>query len=1171
MAKFTPTKDQQRAIEARGSALLVSAAAGSGKTKVLTERLMSYITSDNPVGIDTFLVITYTRAAAGELRGRILEELTNRMAEQPNNAALRRQYALMSRAQISTIHGFCSALIRENCLPLELPPDFKVVDETRTAVMKQAALDKTLEACYERLDTDAGLRELIDTVGAGRDDGRLGALILNLHAKMQSHPYPAVWAENQRKALYAEGITDPGDTIWGRFLLDSAAETAEYWAATLERNMQILTKPAYTDICGKIYPNLEETAESYRNFAAAARLGWDKAAENAHFVYSRWSAPRKTEHGELLKQIKAQRDASKKAMEKVAGEFTQNGKEVLADMRRTAPAMDALLRLTLEFDRAFAADKKRRGFVDYSDLEHFAAKLLSDEQGNPTDLARQISQRYTEIMVDEYQDVNEVQELIFRCVSKNETNLFTVGDVKQSIYRFRLADPTIFTNKYLTYADYEAAEAGQPRRILLQENFRSRSQILEGANAVFENIMSTHLGELEYDDNARLRCGNKSYEGDVPVPQIHLVESEKGDDEDATTTSHEVEADYVAELISELIENEMPVTQDGVQRPVRYGDIVLLMRSANTVSGIYRKALTDHGIPVQSEQGGGFYTTPEITVMMALLAVVDNPMQDVPLITALQSVYVGFTPDELAQVRACDKKACFYDALCIAAGQLPKAEAFLRKLDAWRAVSADIPLRELIWRILDDLSVTAVTSAMTDGQVRRRNLMAFAELAAQFEAGGYQGLRRFVVWLNRQAESGMEPELYSGEGGNAVQIMSIHKSKGLEFPVVFLCDTARKFNKKDSMDTVLVHPQMGLGPKVIDSERGIEYYSMPRRALIRKMNRETLSEEMRLLYVAMTRAKEYLYVTGVLGNGAKKLDDLRSLVTRPVSPQVLEGAAAPIDWLIAAALADGERHLTVHVQPWWPGGIMTEKQEEEKPAVSAAADESLVETLRKNLAYQYPYARSVDLPSKLTATELKHLRDADEEAVSMVGSTPRKFRSFRTDGAAEALNAVEKGVATHLVFQHIDYHKAIDLPSVEQEIARLEAKGILNSRQAKGVDARQVAQFFLSPAGELMRTGDAVLREFKFSLLRPASAYFAGVDEDEILLQGVIDCAVEKDGAYTIIDYKTDAVTQASVQARAALYASQVQAYREAMEEITGKPVAKTILYFLKPGISVEI
>ncbi|MBQ3011747.1 MAG: helicase-exonuclease AddAB subunit AddA, partial [Oscillospiraceae bacterium] len=877
MAKFAPTKDQQRAIEARGSALLVSAAAGSGKTKVLTERLMSYITAENPVGIDTFLVITYTRAAAGELRSRIMEELTNRMAVEPDNAALRRQYALVSRAQISTIHGFCSALIREHCLPLELPPDFKIVDEARTAVMKQSALDKTLEACYERLDSDKGLRELIDTVGAGRDDGRLAALILNLHSKMQSHPYPGVWAEKQRKALYAEGISDPAETVWGRYLLDTAAETAEYWATLLEQDLQTLSMPEYADIGAKVPTNLAESADSLRNFAAAAQLGWDKAAEHAVFVYNRWSAPRKTEHGALLQKIKARRDASKKAMEKVAAEFAQSADEVLRDMRRTAPAMDALLRLTMEFDAAFAADKKRRGFVDYSDLEHFAAKLLSDTEGNPTDLARQISQRYTEIMVDEYQDVNEVQELIFRCVSKNGSNLFTVGDVKQSIYRFRLADPTIFTNKYLTYSDYEEAAEGQPRRILLQENFRSRSQVLEGANAVFENIMSVQLGELEYDDNARLRCGNKSYEGDVPVPQIYVIEGDREETDEILSTNQELEADFVAASIRDLVDRGTPVTRDGVRHPARYGDIVLLMRSANTVVNVYRKALEEHGIPVQSEQGGGFYTTPEVTVMMALLAVVDNPMQDVPLITALQSVYVGFTPDELARVRACDKKACFYDALCIAAGELPKAEAFLQKLDLWRSISGDIPLRELIWRILDDLSVTAVTSAMTDGQVRRRNLMAFIDLAAQFEAGGYQGLRRFVVWLNRQAENGIEPEMHSGESGNAVQIMSIHKSKGLEFPIVFLCDTARQFNKKDSTATVLVHPQMGLGPKVIDSERGIEYYSMPRRALVRKMNRETLSEEMRLLYVAMTRAKEYLFVTGVLNDAEKKIEEQRLL------------------------------------------------------------------------------------------------------------------------------------------------------------------------------------------------------------------------------------------------------------------------------------------------------
>ena len=1166
MAKFAPTQDQKRAMEARDSALLISAAAGSGKTKVLTERLMSYITEDPPKSIDSFLVITYTRAAAGELRSRIMQELTERMAADPANAALRKQYALLSRAQISTIHGFCSALIRENCLPLELPPDFKIVDESRTAVLKQAALDRVLEGCYERLDTDAGLRDLIDTVGAGRDDGRLAALVLNLHTKMQSHPYPNLWAEQQRSALYAHGVTDPSHTVWGAYLLESAGAAATYWADTMEQMLGQMALPEYDYIAKKYSDNFGQTADGLRNFAAATKLGWEKAAQNSEIPFPRLSPIRNPQHPELVEQFKARRDACKKAVSKLGSEFAEDAATVLADMRKTAPAMDALLGLTVEFDEAFAKEKKRRGFLDYSDLEHFAAKLLSDTDGKPTELAKQISRRYTEIMVDEYQDVNEVQELIFRCISKDGSNLFSVGDVKQSIYRFRLADPTIFTEKYLSYSDYETAEQGAPRRILLRENFRSRHQVLDACNSVFENIMSRQLGELDYDDNARLRCGAK-YDGEVPLPQLYLIEAET-DPDDELTTSHEVEADFVAKTIRRLIDEGTPVKGEDGPRPARYEDIVLLMRSANTVVNVYRKALADWGIPVSSEQGGGFWQRPEVTVLTALLSVVDNPMQDVPLITVLQSVYVGFTPDELAQIRACDKKGCFYDALVKAAPAMPKAEAFLERLGHWRAVSSDLPLDELIWRILDDLSVTAVTSAMTDGQMRMRGLTAYMDLATKFEDTGFRGLRRFVVWLQRQAESGLEPEVHGG-GGNGVQIMSIHKSKGLEFPIVFLCDTARKFNKMDTSDTVLVHPKMGLGPKVIDSDRGIEYFSMPRRALIRKMNRETLSEEMRLLYVAMTRAKEYLFMTGVLTDAEKTLEKQRPLITSPVSPQVLESAQNMVSWLISAALADEERHMGIQVVGHRVGEAVAEHVPVDREC--AEADPQLLAQLRSNLEYRYPHQGSTLLPSKLTATELKYLDEGDGEAAQLLTGGGRHFRSFRTGGAAERLNAVEKGVATHLVFQHIDYRRAVDRESVAAEISRLHEKGILNERQAQGVDVEQVAGFFRSPVGALMREGDAVLREFKFSLLRAAKDYFPEGGEDTVLLQGVIDCAVEKNGRYTIIDYKTDNVTAEAVAARGALYASQVRAYTEALEAITGKAVDKTILYFLKPGISFEI
>ena len=1166
MAKFAPTKDQQRAIDARGSALLISAAAGSGKTKVLTERLMSYITGEDPKSIDSFLVITFTRAAAGELRSRIMQELSERMAQEPHNASLRRQYALLPRAQISTIHGFCSALIRENCLPLELPPDFKVVDESRTAVMKGAALEKVMEACYDRIETDEKLRSLIDTVGAGRDDGRLGALILNLHGKMQSHAYPEVWAEEQRNALYAEGVTDPGETVWGRYLLDSAAETADYWAHIMEGMLGEMSHPDYDYIAAKYADNFAETAEGLRAFAAAAKLGWERAAEYSDIPFPRLNSPRKPAHPEVLERFKAHRTACKDAVKGFKTDFGQSGEEILADMRKTAPAMEALLELTLEFDKVFAKEKKRRGLVDYGDLEHFAARLLAEPDGSPTALAAQISERYTEIMVDEYQDVSAVQELIFRSVSKYSRNLFTVGDVKQSIYRFRLADPTIFTEKYLTYHDYENAPMGAPRRILLQENFRSRNRVLDAANSVFENIMSTQLGELEYDDNARLRCG-ASYEGDVPVPTLCLINGDLDAEEDSATLQ-DVEADFVAQSIRQLVEAGTLVRGEDGMRPARYGDIAILMRSANAVGGVYRRALMNREIPVSYEQGGGFWQRSEVTDLLALLAVTDNPMQDVPLITALRSVYLGFTPDELAQIRGADEKSCYYDALRKAARTMPKAAAFLEKLNGWRSVSADLPMGELVLRIMDDLDMAAVTSAMSDGQMRLRNVTAFTDLAVKFEETGWQGLRRFVVWLQRQMENNLEPEVGCG-GGDAVQIMSIHKSKGLEFPIVFLCDTARRFNKMDTMETVLVHPHMGLGPKVVDNERGIEYHSMPRRALTRKLNRETLSEEMRLLYVAMTRPKEYLFVTGVLKDAEKTVEKQRPLITSPVSPQVLEGAGAMVNWLIAAALADGERHLRMEIVNHVILGEPEEDDEAEKERPKA--DEALVDQIRENLAYRYPNGESVMLPSKLTATELKYLEERDEESAALVKNMGRRFRSFRADGDAQRLNAMEQGIATHLVFQHIDYMAAVDLDSVRMEIARLEAKGILNPRQAAGVDVRQIAGFFASPAGELMRQGERVLREFKFSLLRPAGDYFAAAGDDTVLLQGVIDCAVETDGAWTVIDYKTDGVTAEEVPARGAVYASQVKAYSEAMEAITGLPVKKTILYFLKPGISFEI
>ena len=1170
MAEFTPTIDQAHAIEARGRGILVSAAAGSGKTKVLTERLMGYLTETPPKSIDSFLIITYTRAAAGELRGRILNEITKQMARDPGNGALRRQYALVGHAQISTIHGFCANLIREHCLGLGLSPDFKIAEQDRMDQLKQTCLTKVLEKRYESIDEDAAFRLLADTVGAGRDDARLESLVLALHTRMQSHADPAAWAAGQRDLLFAENITDAGETLWGRELLESAARDSDYWANAMDELLATVYLPQNKYIADKYGESLQTTAESLREFSRAARIGWEKAAEHADIAFPRLGSIRSPEDPELVDSIKAKRESCKTACKDFGRQFAQSSQEVLADLRRTAPAMKALLELTLDFDKAFSAEKRRRNVVDYGDLEHFAAKLLATPDGTPTELALQIRPKYTEIMVDEYQDVNAVQELIFRCVSRDGTNLFCVGDVKQSIYRFRLADPTIFTRKYVQFPDYHPAQQdGNPQRILLQENFRSRHEILDAANAVFENIMSEELGELVYDDCARLRCGALQYQGEVPKPTLYLIDRPGAEEGEESPDTHACEAAFVARKIRELVDGGIPVTDGSGQRPVRYGDIALLMRSANTVAAIYRQALEAAGIPVQSEQGGGYYDSPEITLMSALLAVIDNPEQDVPLIAVLRSPYLAFTPDELAEIRAAGKQESFYDALCLRGETDEKCRDFLEKLRVFRAIAPDLPLRELLWRVYQDLDILTISAAMEDGADRCANLTALIDLAAQFESSQYQGLRSFVQWLNRQAELGNEPNLSRGESGNAVQIMSIHRSKGLEFPVVFLCDTARRFNFSDTSAAVLVHPQLGLGPKVTDLERGIEYPTTARKAIEQRMKQETRSEEMRLLYVAMTRAKEYLYMTGVVKDSAGKLEKFRPLITAPMSPQILRNQNCLCDWLISAALADGETHLRLE-----SASMDLRESAATAPVVldDHTAQPELLAQLRESLAFRYPHQRSQTLPSKVTATELKHLgADADPEAQSLVTPTAWRFRSFQPAGPEETLTPTERGTAVHLVFQHINLQNTGSLTEIENEIARLTAGGYLTARQASCIDSKQIAAFFASEAGQCMRSGDRVLREFKFSLLCPAEQYFPGAEEDEVLLQGVIDCAVESAGAWTIIDYKTDILSPGAVPQRAALYRSQVDAYAMAMERITGLPVKRRILYFLHPGISVEI
>lgn len=1163
MPEFKPTAAQAAAIETRGSAVLVSAGAGSGKTRVLTQRLMSRICDENaPVDLDRFLIITFTRAAAGELKGRIMQELAERLARDPGNRRLRRQNALCGRAQIGTIHSFCAALLRENCHLLGLSPDFKIVDDERAEAMKTAALERVLEERYARPEDFPGFLALADTVGAGRSDDRLAALILNLHLRMQCHARPEQWAKSQVEQLRAPA-SDAAGTPWGREVMAQARASAAYWSGEMGRLLGLMG--AEEKIAAAYRDSFAQTAAELRELCRCLELGWDRARDCLPIHFERLKVLRNSPDPQLSELLKSRRDACKKAMAGLETLLYAPSAQLLAELRLTAPAMEALLAVTLDFDRAFSRDKRQRGLVDYGDLEHFAARLLTDEQGTPTELASQLSQRYAEIMVDEYQDVSRVQDTIFRAISREEQNLFLVGDVKQSIYRFRLADPAIFTEKYLSYADHEQAAPGQARRILLRENFRSRREILEGANALFSLCMSRRLGDMDYDEAASLKYG-ASYPGEVPLPELTLVEVSGGEEEDSPDKTAQ-EAAWVAGKIRELMDGGCTVTGPAGPRPLQYGDIAILLRSGNAVGPAYRRALAEQGIPVAAVQGGDYFTSLEVSSLVSMLAVLDDPHQDIPLIAVLRSPAFGFSADALSAIRSADRKGDFYTALQAAGETDGACRAFLEKLEQLRDLAADLPMAELVWQLLTELDLLALCSAMRDGEQRRARLMAFITLAERYEGSGYRGLHRFVLWLRRLSEKGQEPAL-GGAESSAVQIMSIHKSKGLEFPVVFLCDTARRFNRQDSRDTVLVHPELGLGPKLTDVQRHVEYPTLARNAIKLRLEREMLSEEMRLLYVAVTRARERLFITAAMKDPDSVIARAESSITRPMAPEELSQAGAMANWLICAALADGGVHLRMTT-----GSVTAQTRAAEAQAAAAAtADPAALQELERNLAFVYPHAGAEKLPSKVTATELKGHEEADAEAVSLAVKPHAPFRMPDFTKKDKPLTGTEKGIATHLVLQYMDFAKGGSREEIEKEVQRLCAQGFLSRREAEAVDVAAIARLFASGLGRRMRSCPQVLREFKFSLLCDASDIYGTAAGEQLLLQGVVDCCLDEPEGLTVIDYKTDRVrTAQEIEDRGKRYRGQILSYARAMERIHGKKVKQCLLYFITPGKCLEI
>lgn len=1164
------TPAQALAVKNRGGRLLVSAAAGSGKTKVLVDRLMTYLTDPNdPAQLDEFLVITYTRAAAGELRAKIAKKLTERIAQDPENSHLQKQLQRLYLTKISTVHGFCGDLLREYAYRLNLDADFRVADEDVARELRQQAMEEMLERAYSTLQTDQDFCAFTDSQNLGRSDKQMGEIIEKVYASARCHKDPEKWLESCLES--SESLPeDVGETVWGRALMESLFIWLDSYIPALER-------------CVRAAGDMEKVRANLENLLAAAKYlrgsrTWDQVAARIRISFGRLDFPKKNVDEDAKALIKPVREGFKTELGNRAKVFGRTSAEIAGDFDLCAQAQRGLVKLVRQFSAEYEKLKKQRHILDFSDLEHRTLDLLlGKDRSAPTAVAVEVGRRFREVLVDEYQDSNGVQDAIFDSLTREKQNCFLVGDVKQSIYQFRQADPGIFLKKYDAYGPAETARPEQGRKVLLSHNFRSGPEIVEAVNYVFSHCMTKAVGGLDYGPAEALQEGVPREKLPDPAAELWVLTGAQD--------SRAGEAAFVAKRIRQMLESGTPIRGDKGLRPVTAGDIVLLMRSPSSRAAAFQQALEKQGIPCRTDAGVDILASPEIATLQSLLQTVSNPRQDIPLLGCLASPLFGFTAEDLGQIRAGSREERFFDAML--ESDSPKVRAFLELLDRLRSVARMGTLTELLELIFAETDLESIYGAGPQGSAAKENLRQFYLLAASFEQGQLCTLERFLEHLERSAEKGLSRAAAKDE--NAVTIMSIHQSKGLEFPVVFLVDLSHRFNMIDAGEQLLCHKTLGLGVQMADPEKRIRYPSLGKLAIADRIRQETVSEEMRVLYVAMTRPKDRLVMTYAVpnANGPKAIDVLASTLSMRGMEALCREAQCMGHWILLAALDRPEagqlRDLaqTHEVAPSdgcpWTIRVVPEEIEEQTTAREAPRQqpqplpEQTMQALRQALTFAYPYPQAAVAPSKQTATARKG-RDKDQEAAQDAPEERQPQRVWRTPGFLEKTrDGRAYGSAMHRAMQYLHFEACGDKKSVRQEIDRLVAEEFLTEEEGKLVNCAQIARFFESDIGWKLRLGGQLLREFKFSILDDGRHYGAGLEGEQVLLQGVVDCAIVEEDGITVLDFKTDRVTPDTLPQAVDRYRTQVQTYKEALERIYEKKVKKALLYFFHLDQFVEL
>ena len=1227
MSEVKWTEEQQQAIFEKSSNILVAAAAGSGKTAVLVERIINKIINDK-VDIDKLLVVTFTNAAASEMRERVLNAIYKKLENDSENLDLQRQITLLNKASICTIDSFCLEIVRNNFYELEnISPNFRIADTTEIDLLKQDILEEIFEKKYE--EKNENFEKLINTYTSYQDDTPLKELILKIYTYIQSSPFPKDWLDEKIEMLnLKESLNlDFSDTIWGKELLKELEEELIDDIVTLEDVQKSLS---YDEELEKFAQTIENDIKELKSLRINLD-SWDKAFEiSKSITFIDW--PRKKIESEIKVQAKKIRDDIKEKFKKKVNKIlVSNSQEANQDIYDMYILLSKLKEIIIEFEKEFSKRKREKNIVDFNDIEHFALEILlkKDENGKivPSEVANRYRDKFEEIAIDEYQDSNLVQEYILTSVSKGN-NIFMVGDVKQSIYKFRQAMPELFLNKYHKYKGKNEKTNDDDLKIQLFKNFRSRSNVLDFTNKIFQNIMSSSLGDIDYNEQEYLNLGanyeniNQDYRTEINVLDLNQeekieildddeIEDEKSQEEpEERIEDIELEARFVANRVKELIDKKFQVFDKKINsyRDITYKDIVVLLRSTKTSAPIFEQELLNLEIPVFSDASQEYLDSIEIQTIISLLKIIDNPIQDIPLVTVLRSNIGNFTDNDLMEIRLADKYDNFYSCMQKAKMDVKKElrekiENFFENLKKWRKEQEYLGLDEFIWKLYTDTGYYNYVGLMPNGELRQANLKMLFERAKNYESASFKGLYNFITFIEKLklGTGDMSSAKIIGENDNVVRIMSIHKSKGLEFPVVILSGTGKQFNLMDLNNNILLHQEIGIGVKYIDYEKQIKYDTLTKIAIKNKILTETLSEEMRILYVALTRAKEKLIITGISKNYDKDIENIEKQLNRypkindKINYILVKKYKKYLDWILLVCNYEKDNiDKLVNLNRYTKKEALDKFSNIEDIDIDVIKelnkkvdfDKKQTEKIKEILEYKYKYELLTTIPTKTSVTKLKEMKNTNsnkkifsEEKQIVKDKEQFNKPKFLNKDKEKVITPAQKGTLVHLCMQNLDIKVDYKLEDINTLISCLVNKEIITKIEAENINPYKILEFTKSDIWKEIKRAKEVYREKPFYISLPVEEVLKNQLGDEtqdfdesILVQGIIDLYyINENDEVVLVDYKTDYIEKENEKELVSKYYKQLELYCRALEDALNKKVSKKYIYSVYLGKSIEI